>query len=75
LKSATADLEHIISDNLNLKSQLALSETRCEMAERERDFFFGKLRDIEILLTLKDQYGGAEPIIKIIEKVLQARDD
>ena len=41
--------------------------------ERERDFYFGKLRDIELLLAAKKP--EAITVLKSIEKVLLARED
>ena len=41
--------------------------------ERERDFYFGKLRDIELLLAAKKP--EATTVLKSIEKVLLARED
>ena len=46
---------------------------RTKVAERERDFYFGKLRDIELLLA----EGQREPVelVKAIQKVLFAKED
>jgi hypothetical protein len=44
------------------------------LAEIERDFYFGKLRDIEILISINKE-RPPEELLKVIEKVLHAQDD
>ncbi|CAG9463854.1 unnamed protein product [Pedinophyceae sp. YPF-701] len=56
-----------------LTRQLGELKMTVEQAEKERDFYFGKLREIEILcqyLESKDM-----PLVNVIEKILYATDD
>jgi len=56
-----------------LNQQMADLKVTVDTLERERDFYFGKLRDIEIL-TQSYEGEGAE-IINQIQKILYATDD
>ena len=53
--------------------QVAELKMNCDTLEKERDFYFGKLRSIELFC---DHYEGQEnPIIQDIQKILFATDD
>jgi hypothetical protein len=46
---------------------------RIKAAEKERDFYFGKLRDIELLIS---EGKKAQPeLVSSIEKILFAKED
>jgi microtubule-associated protein, RP/EB family len=45
-----------------------------ENAERERDFYFSKLRDIEILCQAPE-LAISHPILKLVERILYAADE
>jgi hypothetical protein len=44
-----------------------------ETLEKERDFYFGKLRDIEVLLDSSSDPSGE--IIKLVRRILYASED
>ena len=44
-----------------------------ETLEKERDFYFGKLRDIEVLL--ESQSDSSTEIIKLVQRILYASED
>ena len=79
--SATATTNTTISE---LTAALAEARLRASAAERERDFYFDKLRDVELLCgapgLLEDAETG-EPIVaaaaalKLVERVLFAADE
>ena len=57
----------------DLSGQIADLHLSVESLEKERDFYFGKLRDIEILLQ---SYAGPDPTTAAeITKILYATDD
>jgi len=56
-----------------LNQQLADLKVTVDTLERERDFYFGKLRDIEILTQNYD--GEGAEIIDQIQKILYATDE
>lgn len=62
LEARVAELEEHVTE-LKLK---------VETAERERDFYFDKLRDIEIMCQAPEL--AQHPILKTVEKVLYAAD-
>lgn len=45
----------------------------CDTLEKERDFYFGKLRDIEVLLQA--QQDKENPINEMVMKILYAVED
>jgi RP/EB family microtubule-associated protein len=55
-----------------LQEQATELKLKVETAERERDFYFEKLRDIEILCQAPELQEI--PAIRIVEKILYAAD-
>jgi RP/EB family microtubule-associated protein len=55
-----------------LQEQITELKLKTEAAERERDFYFDKLRDIEILCQAPEL--ADVPVLKTVEKVLYAAD-
>ena len=60
-----------------LRREAAELKVTMEGLERERDFYFGKLRDIEILLQTEEPQDEAEqtPLVKRIYKILYATEE
>lgn len=56
-----------------LTNELQELKFTADTLEKERDFYFGKLRDIEILLQAKGEEGN--PIIQEVMKILYATED
>jgi len=73
IKSSTPSKASDESKVQELNQQLADLKVTVDTLERERDFYFGKLRDIEIL-TQSYEGEGAE-IINQIQKILYATDE
>jgi RP/EB family microtubule-associated protein len=46
-----------------------------ETLEKERDFYFGKLRDIEILLQARGGESNDNPAVQDILKILYASEE
>lgn len=69
-KAATADPQDVIRIG-ELETQLSEMGMTVEGLEKERDFYFGKLRDIEVLCQEEDEL----PIIKRILEILYATED
>lgn len=58
---------------VSLTEQVAELRTTVESLEKERDFYFGKLRDIEILMQT---YTGADkPMVDSILKIMYATEE
>lgn len=57
-----------------LNSQLVEMRLTVQGLEKERDFYFGKLRDIEMLCQEEETEGGTPPIQKILD-ILYATED
>ncbi|KZT59340.1 hypothetical protein CALCODRAFT_523333 [Calocera cornea HHB12733] len=64
---------------LQLQAQIREAQTNMEGLEKERDFYFGKLRDIEILVQTQAEALAAEgkedETLKEIQKILYSTED
>ncbi|KAH0948003.1 hypothetical protein HN011_010086 [Eciton burchellii] len=58
-----------------LSTQLVELKMSVEGLEKERDFYFGKLRDIEVMCQDCDNGGDPPPIVQKILEVLYATED
>ncbi|KYM94229.1 Microtubule-associated protein RP/EB family member 1 [Cyphomyrmex costatus] len=58
-----------------LSAQLIELKVSVEGLEKERDFYFGKLRDIEVMCQDCDNGGDPPPIVQKILEVLYATED
>jgi RP/EB family microtubule-associated protein len=58
-----------------LQGQLNEMKMNMETLEKERDFYFGKLRDIEMLIQAKTEEGVANPTCDLILKILYASEE
>ncbi|XP_011341495.1 microtubule-associated protein RP/EB family member 1 isoform X1 [Ooceraea biroi] len=58
-----------------LSAQLVELKMSVEGLEKERDFYFGKLRDIEVMCQDCDNGGDPPPIVQKILEVLYATED
>ncbi|XP_011879818.1 PREDICTED: microtubule-associated protein RP/EB family member 1 isoform X3 [Vollenhovia emeryi] len=58
-----------------LSAQLVELKMSVEGLEKERDFYFGKLRDIEVMCQDCDNSGDPPPIVQKILDVLYATED
>ncbi|XP_072764962.1 microtubule-associated protein RP/EB family member 1 isoform X2 [Anoplolepis gracilipes] len=58
-----------------LRAQLVELKMSVEGLEKERDFYFGKLRDIEVMCQDCDNGGDPPPIVQKILEVLYATED
>jgi len=56
-----------------LKEQLAETKATMDTYEKERDFYFGKLRDIEMMLQLQGK--ETDPVASLVLKVLYASEE
>ena len=62
-----------VVQNENAEKQIAELKMNCDTLEKERDFYFGKLRSIEVYC---DHFEGqANPVVSDIQKILFATDD
>ncbi|KZT69538.1 microtubule binding protein [Daedalea quercina L-15889] len=63
----------------NLQAQLREMSTHLEGLEKERDFYFAKLRDIEILvqqqLEALEAEGKDDPLLRDIQKILYSTEE
>jgi len=63
----------------NLQAQLREMSTHLEGLEKERDFYFSKLRDIEIIvqqqLEALEAEGKDDPLMRDIQKILYSTED
>lgn len=69
------DLKALVAEKEEVAQDLQLN---VDALEKERDFYFGKLRDIEILCQEKEAYELDENIaglIDTIKKIMYATDD
>jgi len=53
---------------------LAEAKLNLEGLEKERDFYFGKLRDIEVFCQEQDQEGPAASIVAKVLEILYATE-
>ena len=60
------------SANAALATENAELKTAVEAVEKERDFYFDKLRSIEIMLQEKEQEGETSPLADAVLKTLYA---
>lgn len=67
-KSSAADKAKITE----LNNEMAEMKMTADTLEKERDFYFGKLRDIEILLQNQPEPA---PISDLVMKILYATED
>jgi len=63
----------------NLQRQLTEMSTHLEGLEKERDFYFAKLRDIEILVQQQvevlEREGNDDPVLRDIQKILYSTEE
>ncbi|KAH9948296.1 calponin homology domain-containing protein [Amylocystis lapponica] len=63
----------------NLQAQLREMSTHLEGLEKERDFYFSKLRDIEIIvqqqLETLEAEGKDDPLLRDVQKILYSTED
>jgi len=75
--SSAAGVSHEFVNNL--QTQLRESVAQMEGLEKERDFYFAKLRDIEILvqnqLELLESEDKDEPTLREIQKILYSTEE
>ncbi|CAL8367187.1 unnamed protein product [Lota lota] len=62
----------VMGELANEVSQLRLTKTT---AEKERNFYFGKLRTIEVICHDKEMDGGGDPTLQKILEILYATDE
>ena len=62
-----------MQENQEKKKQLLLQKIKTKAAEKERDFYFGKLRDIELLIG--EERREPEVMLQAIQKILFAKED
>ncbi|KAG0209291.1 Microtubule-associated protein RP/EB member 1 [Mortierella sp. GBA30] len=62
---------------LSLQKELAEERTAVAALEKERDFYFGKLRDIEVLIQqeLEKNPSSESPLLKDIQAVLYSTEE
>ncbi len=60
-----------------MKKHLIVQTLRTKAAEKERDFYFGKLRDIELLLCSYGHLAQTDPEdqIRAVMKIMYAKED
>lgn len=69
--AAKADTEELD----NLKEQMSTLQATCEGLEKERNFYFGKLREIEILCQSEDQAVDTQALKEAVLAILYATDE
>lgn len=62
-------------NNTHLEQQIHELKLQNDTLDKERDFYFGKLRDIEILLQARGGEASENPIAQDILKILYASED
>lgn len=58
-----------------MEQQVYELKLQSETLEKERDFYFGKLRDIEILLQARGGESSDNPVAQDILKILYASEE
>ncbi|CAG8845749.1 11610_t:CDS:2, partial [Racocetra persica] len=66
--SQTSIVNELNKENLELKQTI-------DGLEKERDFYFGKLRDIEILVQQRIDSEPDNPLLKDIQSILYSTED
>ncbi len=67
------EIENMLTENAQTKSREICMSKQLRATEKERDFYFGKLRDIELLLS--DNLRGMDYQMKAVQKILFAKED
>lgn len=75
VSSVQAQLDQSRSQNDALNRSLADVKVEMEGLEKERDFYFDKLREIEVMLQDKEENGQGNEISAAIFKILYATAD
>lgn len=71
--------DDLLKENARIREELEHMRTTAQGLERERDFYFGKLRDIEIQVQTHE--SGGSPDLKLddfvsdVQRILYATDD
>ena len=67
----------MLEQNAKLKGQIEVEKKKTMFAEKERDYYFGKLRDIELLMHASSNKAEQTPsdVLKAIQTILYARED
>ena len=58
-----------------LEAQISELKLQNDTLDKERDFYFGKLRDIEVLLQARNAESSQNQIAQDILKILYASED
>lgn len=76
-RPAAEDKENLADKKRMEEMSVELEEQKVTVAglEKERDFYFGKLRDIEVLCQENEEGEEQSPVIKSILDILYATDD
>eukprot|EP00731_Ephydatia_muelleri_P031583 Em0023g90a len=69
--ASSGELKSLQEENQRLQGQIAEFEVTVQSLETERDFYFGKLRDIEVVC----QQSEDDPLIKQILEIMYATAD
>ena len=72
---SNSDKASLLAKNEALKSELGELKVEMEGFEKERDFYFNKLRDIEIMLQELQDAGKGNALTESIFKVLYATEE
>ncbi len=69
----SGELENLMQENVELKKMNVVQRIKTKAAEKERDFYFGKLRDIELLIM--EGKREAPDLLRAVQKILYAKED